>query len=324
MTTLTKPVASSGNPLFRLSLYQRMMIYLLITFTTLIILLALTARILHETGTDPEDTRNVMVALMVVGIVLLILSVRVFSARWRSQSAAQKIFANLDAVLQTGDHVRAIAMADQAQREFPTWETAIQSATAYIMANRIDQGEAVVRAAIEQLSVGPDSLMSRNMMSGFYSLLAIVALARHDYAEAERMIERAQKFPHDNYAITNTIAEVYLYRGRTEDALAFIDKAVIEYSQSNMPTAGFNIALRAWVEGQRGNSAQADRLINQALKVPDPSHHGLLCSIYFVGGHMEHALEKELSACQFYRKAAELDPDGLYGHLARVTMDTIE
>lgn len=126
------------------------------------------------------------------------------------------------------------------------------------------------------------------------------------------------------------MAELFLRREmRPEDALTEAQTALaLDRPQTNSRTElaklNYNtnlaesLSLVAWaVTANEGTEAQVDKLVNEALAVCDPHTKPVLAEIHYFAAMAWSALSKPSEAASHFRLAAELDPEGTYGRMAR-------
>jgi tetratricopeptide (TPR) repeat protein len=81
---------------------------------------------------------------------------------------------------------------------------------------------------------------------------------------------------------------------------------------------GEDLAMLAWaVAANSGAAAEVESLLAESFKLCGTKTKPILAQIHYQAGKAYEALKMPEKAREHFRQAAEVDPNGIYGRLAR-------
>lgn len=162
--------------------------------------------------------------------------------------------------------------------------------------------------------------------------LATVLMDQGRPVEAIEFYENASRAWPDRGASRRGIAEVWLRQGRefptalreAQQAVA-IDKRVIAPSQEAKTLLrhrlGEDLAVLAWaLAANAAGVSTVEFLIREALRLCNDSPKSTLAQVHYHTGQAYLALQNEEEGREYFRQAAKIDPQGLFGAMARSTI----
>lgn len=165
-----------------------------------------------------------------------------------------------------------------------------------------------------------------------YNTLATVLMDQSRYPEAIAFFENAASAWPGRGSSHAGIAEVWLRQGREfPEALQQARQAVeIDRAASGMKKEaldsrlGEDLAILAWavaanstLTANSGAATEVDSLLVESFKLCGTNTKPILAQIHYQAGKAYEALEMPEKAREHFRQAAEVDPKGIYGRLAR-------
>jgi predicted Zn-dependent protease len=238
-------------------------------------------------------------------------NVKIRGARW----VAEK--------LNRADYDEAIARAGKLLRWFP--ETArfhyIQGRTLRY-AGRLAEAEQAFRS-----SIGKGQVRAEPEQAFRLECLGEVLLELGRFKEATSAFEAATKIYPPYAGSYSGLAEAWLRQGReAQRALLLVDKA-LELRQNDVRTRHHDRHELAYMHANRaqalallGRKEDALSAIETASRVGDPEFIPGLAATFWRCGVALRMLHQVDGANEKFRKAAEMDPRGLYGKLAASEM----
>jgi tetratricopeptide (TPR) repeat protein len=162
-----------------------------------------------------------------------------------------------------------------------------------------------------------------------YSTLATVLMEQGRYPEAIGFFENAGRAWPGRGANHRGIAEVWLRQGREfPEALQHARQALeIDRQASGMrrdaldSRLGENLGVLAWaVAANSGDIAEVESLLKEAFPLLDPKTKPVLAEFHYHVGRAYSALNRREKSAEHFRQATELDPQGIFGKLARAAI----
>ena len=165
-----------------------------------------------------------------------------------------------------------------------------------------------------------------------YNTLATVLMDQSRYPEAIAFFENAASAWPGRGSSHAGIAEVWLRQGREfPEALQQARQAVeIDRAASGMKKEaldsrlGEDLAILAWavaanstLTANSGAATEVDSLLVESFKLCGTNTKPILAQIHYQAGKAYEALKMPEKAREHFRQAAEVDPKGIYGRLAR-------
>lgn len=186
-----------------------------------------------------------------------------------------------------------------------------------IMAERAKQTGWINRVASSLIGMIIAPFVFKLALGQAFGLLAEIYLMGQRFDEAEKQLKRALEFDDGTYAVNNTVAKFYLYRGEPEIALPYIDRATKAYLKEKTPVSAYNKALRAWMMALMGKHAEADTLMMEAANQVPAVHFADMAEVYLLGGYVAQAQRKYYGSRSSFEMAIKLDPKGIYAQIAQ-------
>jgi tetratricopeptide (TPR) repeat protein len=184
---------------------------------------------------------------------------------------------------------------------------------------RLDEAEASLREGLP-LEENP------RQRALVYNTIASVLMDQGRYPEAIAFFENAGRAWPDRGSSHSGIAEVWLRQGREfPEALdharqaAEIDRAASGMKKEALDSRlGEDLAMLAWaVAANSGAAAEVESLLAESFKLCGTKTKPILAQIHYQAGKAYEALKMPEKAREHFRQAAEVDPNGIYGRLAR-------
>jgi tetratricopeptide (TPR) repeat protein len=190
---------------------------------------------------------------------------------------------------------------------------------------RLDEAEASLR---EGLPLEEDP----RQRALVYNTIASVLMDQGRFPEAIAFFENAGSAWPDRGSSHRGIAEVWLRQGREfPDALQHARQAVeVDRVASGMKKEaldtrlGEDLATLAWavaasstVAANSGAAAEVESQLTESFKLCGTKTKPILAQIHYQAGKAYEALKMPERAREHFRQAAEVDPKGIYGRLAR-------
>jgi tetratricopeptide (TPR) repeat protein len=190
---------------------------------------------------------------------------------------------------------------------------------------RLDEAEASLR---EGLPLEEDP----RQRALVYNTIASVLMDQGRFPEAIAFFENAGRAWPDRGSNHSGIAEVWLREGREfPEALDHARQAVeIDRTASGMKKEaldsrlGEDLAMLAWavaanstVAANSGAAAEVESLLAESFKLCGPKTKPILAQIHYQAAKAYEALKMPEKSREHFRQAAEVDPKGIYGRLAR-------
>jgi tetratricopeptide (TPR) repeat protein len=165
-----------------------------------------------------------------------------------------------------------------------------------------------------------------------YNTIASVLMDQGRFPEAIAFFENAGSAWPDRGSSHRGVAEVWLRQGREfPEALEHARQAVeIDRPASGMKKEaldtrlGEDLATLAWavaanstVAANSGAAAEVDSQLTESFKLCGTKTKPILAQIHYQAGKAYEALKMPEKAREHFRQAAEVDPNGIYGRLAR-------
>ena len=191
---------------------------------------------------------------------------------------------------------------------------------------RLDEAEASLR---EGLPLEEDP----RQRALVYNTLATVLMDQCRYPEAIAFFENAGRAWPNRGANHRGIAEVWLRQGRElPEALDHARQAVeIDRAASGMKKEaldtrlGEDLATLAWavaanstVIANPGAATEVESVLAESFRLCGTKTKPIVAQIHYQAGKAYEALKVPEKAQEHFRQAAEVDPNGIYGRLARV------
>jgi tetratricopeptide (TPR) repeat protein len=180
---------------------------------------------------------------------------------------------------------------------------------------RAQEAETILRELVEPRRNAADRVIGLEN-------LGRVLLAQSRYQEARQSFEAAARLTPTRSVAFSGLAEWRLLQG-TGPGLALQDaeRALQSYRNSLIErTAREHLAAirgnQAWALALLGHAAESQQAIEAGAREMDPKHMPEVAGFYWRAGMAMLALENATAAA-FFRRAAELDPQGYYGGLAK-------
>jgi len=160
--------------------------------------------------------------------------------------------------------------------------------------------------------------------------LASVLLERQRFAESIAFYELASRAWPDRGASLRGIAEVLLHEGRDfAKALEMARRAVeIDRRAEGLPKdllnqrLGEDIAVLAWASATNGvDSEQVASMLAESIGLCEGSSVPTQAQLHYHAGSAYMALRKTNDSRRHFAKAAEIDPQGSFGRMARAAND---
>jgi len=254
----------------------------------------------------------------VMWLVFLFLGYRfvILPSLARIKSIAPDLLKGSDAAIRAGQYAEALAIADKAMQELPTWETLLPGAGIYALAGRLDRAEQIVQRLLSGITLRPsDTAQSVTRLITIQGLALLTDIyimqGRLDMAKksAERMLSITV-----NITIPptlNTLSRLYLLLGEPDRAEVYI-------------ALTGNIPLRAWLLAMRGKSDESAELLKQAFAHADQNDRLNFSDLYLVQGYAERALGHKEAAKNAFENALRIDLNGANGLIAQREIAKIE
>jgi hypothetical protein len=144
------------------------------------------------------------------------------------------------------------------------------------------------------------------------------------YGEAHSMLEACLRisptFSYGYVALAGWYLEQHL---DPERALEFTDIALELTGSKNIPVIASRQAINARALALTGRDTRADAMLSQALETAErlPAYFG--AGIHHEAGYARLAQNNREAALEHFKKAVELDPNGIYGKLAQKALDSL-
>ncbi|MBZ0280615.1 MAG: hypothetical protein K8L97_07720 [Anaerolineae bacterium] len=193
-----------------------------------------------------------------------------------------------------------------------------------LYAQRPDEAETVSR----ELLTG--SLNDRQAAVAALTNLAQAQLQQGRAARGFPFLEAAARIAPENHSIYTGLAAAYLdenenlerARELAEFALAFMPVPTIKHTFEASQWATLK-ATHARLLALLGDKQGAHNAINHALDVVDTSFNPAYADVSLDAGYVEQAFGNLTAAQQHFKRAANIDPKGTFGHKAQNALDAL-
>jgi tetratricopeptide (TPR) repeat protein len=161
-----------------------------------------------------------------------------------------------------------------------------------------------------------------------YNTLAKVLMDQERYAESLAFFENAGRTWPGRGSNLRGIAEVWLRQGReSSEALENARRAVeIDRSATGLTKElldqrlGEDLAVQAWaVAANSGDASEVESLVTEAFSLSSKTNP-ILGQVHYHAGRAYAALQMPEKSREHFRQASEIDPQGIFGRLARVAL----
>ena len=158
--------------------------------------------------------------------------------------------------------------------------------------------------------------------------LASVLMDQERFTEAIAFYENASRVWRDRGASLRGIAEVWLRQGREfSEALEQSRQAVeIDRSATGMSKEaldyrlGEDLAVLAWaLAANSAETASVDSALAEGFRLCGVRSKSILAQLHYHAGRAYHALQLSDRSREHFDRAAEIDPQGRFGRMARST-----
>jgi len=149
------------------------------------------------------------------------------------------------------------------------------------------------------------------------------------FAEAVEFYQLAHRAWSDRGASLRGIAEVWLRQGRElPEALKQAQQAVaIDKRATGLPKEalehrlGEDLAVLAWaLAANSAGVGTVEFLVAEALRLCSSGAKAILAQVHYHAGQVYLALQNAEKSQEHFRQAAEIDPQGIFGAMARSTI----
>jgi tetratricopeptide (TPR) repeat protein len=270
----------------------------------------------------------------VVILVFIAIAIRIALYVWshkghRRISRGMRTIAGINAVMAAyheGDYETGLQKAESLKDPFSkTAEYCFFRGTMLHHLGRLQEAEASLREGLP-LEDEP------NRRALVYNTLATVLMDQERYPEAMAFYENAGRAWPDRGSSHRGIAEVWLRQGREfPEALeharqaAEIDRAASGMKKEALDTRlGEDLATLAWavaasstVAANPGAATEVESLLAEAFQLSGTKTKPVLAQIHYQAGKAYEYLKLREEARENFRKAAEVDPNGIHARLAR-------
>jgi tetratricopeptide (TPR) repeat protein len=222
-----------------------------------------------------------------------------------------------------GDYATALQKADSLKDgSSKTAEYCFFRGTMLHHLGRLSEAEASLR---EGLPMESDS----RQRALVHNTLASVLMDQERFPEAIAFFENAGRVWPDRGASLRGIAEVWLRQGREfAEALDQAQRAVdIDRRAEGMPKAvlderlGEDLVVLAWaVAAHSKDAAQVESLIAESFSLCGSKSKPILAQLYYHAGRAYAALDMAEKSRAHFQQAAQTDPQGIVGQLARAML----
>lgn len=160
------------------------------------------------------------------------------------------------------------------------------------------------------------------------STLAAVLMHQERFQEAITAYEAASRAWPDSGASLRGIAQVRLWQGlEFPESLKQARQAVeLDRRATGMPKEaldhrlGEDLAVLAWAQAANAaDTAEVESTLNEAFRLCATSAKAILAEVHYNAGRAYRVLENESAGREHFRQAAEIDPHGIFGLMARST-----
>jgi len=248
----------------------------------------------------------------------LLIAIFLLSAILMSKARYQGAFWIYQKLLRA-DYEGAVARADLLIRWFPgTPAFHFIRGTVLLFAGRLAEADESLRT-----SIAKSLIQAGSIVPGGLSNLAAVELRLGRFRAATAALEAATKLYPRFSGVHNGLAEVLLSQGlEPRRALLLVDNA-LKLKEGNVRTrnvdrhsTAYMWANRAQALAMLGQKEEAASSVTTAQSAGDPAFLPGLAGTYWRCGVALRLMEQENAALEQFRKAAGIDPHGLYGKLA--------
>jgi tetratricopeptide (TPR) repeat protein len=222
--------------------------------------------------------------------------------------------------LRQADYATALKRTAQLQRwRGKTAEMLFTEGTIQLFAGQLAQAEARLR----------DSLIEGQRRGGLFEQsvalenLGCVLMEQRRYDEALPTFESSLKIKPDRGGPYNYLGELYLRQGREpQRALELIDRA-LHYKRATWFSRfidrymlGEMWSNRAWALALLNRERESAEAIVRGLQETDRKFKPALAGLYWRAGQARRFLNDKPAAVDYWQRARQVDPQGLYGQLA--------
>jgi hypothetical protein len=221
---------------------------------------------------------------------------------------------------------------EQAKAIYIDWETMFITAELYIYTGEIERGLELVEQLLTPLiylsfrSSGDFEALRQNLMLKTLTLKLDGLILQHNYHEANEIVEKLLQF--ESYLsfvyINSLFAKLYLFQGDSEQAAKYLLK--LGRITEDLPRwlFAYNRVLWAWCSAYQRNSTLVDKFILSALENSDPKFKSYHSCIYLFAGFARRELGQPDLMRLMFKEAFRVDPEGVYGKMARRELETLQ
>ncbi len=245
---------------------------------------------------------------------------------FRSTIGASLFFLPITPPLHRADYAKALRRAEFLRRAFPDNPTPLfLLATVNMFAGNHPEAEAQYRELLKdwQKTPGAQGVTLEN--------LGCVLLNQRRYEEALRLFEIAIELEPERGGPYASLAEVYLHQGIEAERALELTACALEYKRRSWVSRridrhvlGEMWADHAWALARLGQHDKADRSLEMGFKETNQKFVAGMAGLHYRAGRTRCAQNRLEEALRYFRSAAQLDPNGNYGHLAAQAMRELE
>jgi len=283
----------------------------------------------RNAGYSRDQSTAAFVVILLVGMLAFLFIGIPLIARM-TKSSVEPIQKQWESALRRGDYDTLLPLVDQAMSSAPNWESKLLGASAYAQSGRIADAERIAREVIDEhlqknraASTKNDtaSEISKLIPIQFLGLLAEIAGIDGRLTEAETLLEQANALGAKTSPSNLLTARLALLRNQPDRAQLYLNNALRDYRKNRRPPSTYYDGMRGWLTALLGDPASARTQIEAAIMRVPLEHVTDLAELQIIYGYMLQSQNQRVEARDHFRRAAELDPRGIYGISARRELD---
>jgi tetratricopeptide (TPR) repeat protein len=223
-----------------------------------------------------------------------------------------------DKGMKQGDYQQTLRVLGYLRGLVDVLSLRLEQAKVLMLAGRFSEAEYLLQEALNRPLYQEGPYLGRLLGS-----LGLLRLYEGRYAESMFLLENSIKLKPDLGTSYNTLAELYLWLGQHPwRAAELLEEAAKRSASLRLPFSRkfFSACERelnqTWALAQRGKKEEATKLLQQVSREIDPKNQPGRALLYLRGGQLKQLWGEELKALEYYHKAREVDPKGIWGEQA--------